>query len=68
MTSSISVAGALTPSLGGVARQGGELFKKFGTLDNRLGVCDISLFILLVISNLSFHSLQTVLRMVDSTL
>ena len=53
MTSSISVTGTSTPSLGGVAGQGGELFKGFSALGNRLGVCHISfLFTLLVVSNL----------------
>ena len=45
MTSSISVTGTSTPSLGGVAGQGGELFKGFSALGNRLGVCDILFFL-----------------------
>jgi len=41
MTSSISVTGTSTPSLvGGVAGQGGELFKGFSALGNRLGLTD----------------------------
>ena len=44
MTSSISVTGTSTPSLGGVAGQGGELFKGFSALGNRLGVCGILFF------------------------
>jgi sec1 family domain-containing protein 1 len=45
MTSSISVTGTSTPSLvGGVAGQGGELFKGFSALGDRLGVCDILFF------------------------
>jgi len=36
MTSSISVTGTSTPSLGGVAGQGGELFKGFSALGNRV--------------------------------
>ncbi|KAF8807998.1 Sly1 vesicle trafficking sec1-like protein [Phlegmacium glaucopus] len=36
MTSSISVTGTTTPILGGVAGQGGELFKGFSALGNRL--------------------------------
>ena len=38
MTSSISVTGTSTPSLGGVAGQGGELFKGFSALGNRVRV------------------------------
>ena len=38
MTSSISVTGTTTPSLGGVAGQGGELFKGFSALGNRVRV------------------------------
>ena len=71
MTSSISATGTSTPSLGGVAGQGGELFKGFSALGNRLGVCDSFFFPLYYLSflkyNLFFHSLQTGLRMVDST-
>ena len=36
MTSSISMTGTTTPSLGGVAGQGGELFKGFSALGNRV--------------------------------
>jgi hypothetical protein len=49
MTSSISVTGTSTPSVGGVASQGGELFKGFSALGNRLGVCDFILFFTLLL-------------------
>ena len=73
MTSSISVTGTSTPSLvGGVAGQGGELLKGFSALGNRLGVCDKFLFLSLYLSFSKYkflpHSLQNVLKMVDSTL
>jgi sec1 family domain-containing protein 1 len=59
MTSSISVTGTSTPSLvGGVAGQGGELFKGFSALGNRLGVCDK--FIYFSLSFLSVNPLSSI--------